>query len=115
MSTYIFETMTVENAANFNGAADQIIFADPNSTAYTIAVSHVGGLNLTTLTTLDGLARTFPGAQLKAASEAGRIHFGDARQGLRDGEIGERRVLRDALGKLHAFAEAVACIDEVGG
>lgn len=77
MAIYIFETMTADNASNFDGSADQLIFANPNNTAYNLAVSNSGGLNLTTLTGLDGTSRTFAAAQIAAASAAGRLSFSD--------------------------------------
>ena len=38
---------------------------------------------------------------------------GDARQHVRDGEIGERRIAGDALGEFDRFGQAVAVIDEI--
>jgi serralysin len=77
MSVFLFETMTAEQAANFNGGVDLLIFSNPNTTAYNLVVSNSGGLDLVTLTGVDGVARTFAASQLNTASEAGRLTFSD--------------------------------------
>lgn len=77
MTLYLFETMTAEQAANFNGAADQIVFTNPNTSAANISVSNSGGLNLLTLSAADGTALTFAAAQIKSASLAGNLTFTD--------------------------------------
>src|SRR5471032_2903436 len=42
-----------------------------------------------------------------------RIHAGNARQCMHDGEIGERCIPRDSIGKFEPFGEALALIDEI--
>lgn len=76
MTVFLFETMTAEQAASFTGA-DQLVFTTASSTAYNVAVANSGGLNLVTLTDINGVARTFAAGQLKTASEAGRLSFSD--------------------------------------
>ena len=80
MTLYIFENMTGEQAANFDGAADQIVFANPETTALNVSVGNSGGLDLVTLTA-GGVSRTFGASQLKAASLAGRVAFADGSDG----------------------------------
>jgi serralysin len=77
MTTYIFEQMTADQAANFTGS-DTLIFETANAQPSDIGVINSGnGLDLTTLT-YGGKSLVFAGPAISQASSGGGIEFTSA-------------------------------------
>jgi len=77
MSQYVFEAMTADQAANFNGATDQLIFSDPDTSAANLGIDYATGLRVFTLTNSKGVSLMFPAQELSDASIGGQVGFSD--------------------------------------